>query len=63
MMKWAGYNQKEYSLIGGAYGLFIQTGVEILDGFSKEWGASPGDMTANIIGAGLAIISKPLFLG
>ncbi len=55
MMKWAGYNQKEYSLIGGAYGLFIQTGVEILDGFSKEWGASPGDMTANIIGTGLAI--------
>jgi hypothetical protein len=55
MMKWAGYTQKEYSLIGGAYGLFIQTGVEILDGFSEEWGASPGDMTANIIGAGLAI--------
>ena len=55
MMKWAGYNQKEYSLIGGAYGLFIQTGVEILDGFSKEWGASLGDMTANIIGTGMAI--------
>ena len=55
MMKWAGYSKKEYSLIGGAYGLFIQTGVEILDGFSEEWGASPGDMTANIIGAGLAM--------
>ena len=55
MMKWAGYSKKEYSLIGGAYGLFIQTGVEIFDGFSEEWGASPGDMTANIIGAGLAM--------
>ena len=60
MMKWAGYSQKEYSLIGGAYGFFIQTSVEILDGFSKEWGASPGDMTANLLGAGMAI-SQSLF--
>jgi uncharacterized protein YfiM (DUF2279 family) len=62
MMKWAGYSQKEYSLIGGAYGFFIQTSVEILDGFSKEWGASPGDMTANLLGARHGYFPKP-FLG
>lgn len=55
MMKWAGFTQKQYSIIGGSYGFFIQTGVEVLDGFSAEWGASMGDVTANTIGAGLAI--------
>lgn len=55
MMKWAGYNKKQYSLIGGAYGLFIQTGVEILDGFSAQWGASYGDMIANLVGTGMVV--------
>jgi uncharacterized protein YfiM (DUF2279 family) len=55
MMKWAGFSKKQYSIIGGSYGFFIQTGVEILDGFSAGWGASLGDMGANTFGAGLAI--------
>lgn len=55
MMKWAGYNKKQYSWIGGSYGFLIQTGVEVFDGFSSRWGASPGDMAANTFGAGLAI--------
>lgn len=55
MMKWAGYTQKQYSIIGGSYGFFIQSSVEVLDGFSAEWGASTGDVMANAIGAGLAI--------
>ncbi len=55
MMKWAGYSKKQYSLIGGSYGLFIQTGVEVFDGFSAGWGASLGDVAANAFGTGLAI--------
>ncbi len=55
MMKWAGYSKKQYSLIGGSYGFFIQTGVEVFDGFSAGWGASIGDVAANAFGAGLAI--------
>jgi len=55
MMKWAGYNKKQYSLIGGSYGFLIQTGVEVLDGFSAGWGASMGDVAANTFGTGLAI--------
>jgi uncharacterized protein YfiM (DUF2279 family) len=55
MMKWAGYSKKQYSLIGGSYGFLIQTGVEVLDGFSAGWGASMGDVAANTFGAGLAI--------
>jgi uncharacterized protein YfiM (DUF2279 family) len=55
MMKWAGYNHLQSTLIGGSYGLFIQTGVEIMDGFSEEWGFSKGDMYANIGGTALLI--------
>lgn len=55
MMKWAGYTKKQYSLIGGSYGFLVQTGVEIFDGFSAEWGASMGDVAANTFGTGLAI--------
>ncbi len=55
MLKWAGYSHRTASIIGGSYGFFIQTGIEIFDGFSKEWGASTGDIVANTLGAGLVI--------
>ncbi len=55
MMKWAGYNHRTSSIVGGAYGFFIQTGVEVLDGFSEAWGASTGDLLANALGSGLVI--------
>lgn len=55
MMKWAGFTKKQQVWIGGAYGFFIQTGVEVLDGFSKGWGASTGDIAANTIGTGMVM--------
>jgi uncharacterized protein YfiM (DUF2279 family) len=55
MMKWAGYSKKQQVFIGGAYGFFIQSGVEILDGFSDGWGASTGDIAANVIGTGMVM--------
>lgn len=58
MMKWAGFSEKQSALIGGAYGFFIQTGVEIFDGFSEAWGASLGDVAANTFGATLAITQE-----
>jgi hypothetical protein len=35
---------------GGAMALLYQTYVEVLDGFGKNWGFSPSDMAANIVG-------------
>lgn len=55
MMKWAGFSEKQSIYIGGLYGTFIQTGVEVLDGFSKGWGASYGDLLANTAGSVFAI--------
>lgn len=55
MMKWAGFSDKQSAIIGGLYGSFIQTGVEVLDGFSEGWGASTGDILANTTGSAFAI--------
>jgi hypothetical protein len=42
-------------LIGGGAGLFYLTTIEILDGFSSNWGFSGGDMLANLGGSLLAV--------
>lgn len=55
LMKWAGLPRKKAIWWGGLYGTFLQTPIEILDGYSAEWGASPGDLMANTVGSALAI--------
>ncbi len=45
-------------LIGGGAGLFYLTTIEILDGFSSNWGFSSGDMLANLGGSVFAISQK-----
>ena len=54
-LKWAGVKEKHAVWYGGSVGLFFVTTVEIFDGFSNEWGASWGDIVANVAGAGLFI--------
>lgn len=49
-MRWAGYNQKKSALIGAAAGMLFQTPIEVFDGYSQGWGASKGDMVANLSG-------------
>jgi hypothetical protein len=55
MYRWAGVKRKPAIWIGGSTGFIFLTVIEILDGFSAEWGASMGDFAANAIGAGLFI--------
>lgn len=59
-MKWAGVKDKKTYIYGGLYGIIFQTPIEILDGFSSQWGASTGDLIANTLGATL-IFSQYLF--
>ncbi|WP_458626194.1 DUF2279 domain-containing protein [Winogradskyella sp. PC D3.3] len=54
-LKWAGVNQKEQLLYGSTLGLGFLTAVEIMDGFSEEWGFSWADMAANAAGTGLHV--------
>jgi len=49
--KWTGMNDKKAILFGSLYGFIFQTPIEILDGFSSNWGASLGDIIANTLGS------------
>ena len=49
-LKWAGFSERESIIIGDAFGLLYLSSVEIMDGFSKEWGFSWGDEVANFAG-------------
>lgn len=53
LMRWSGVNPNTSILIGSLTALGYMSIIEIMDGFSAHWGFSPGDMTANIIGAAL----------
>jgi hypothetical protein len=53
--KWSGVSDKTSVWLGGASGLAFQSVIEILDGFSEEWGFSLYDMGANVVGAGLFV--------
>jgi len=61
VLKWSGVENKKAAYFGGALGLAFLSGVEVLDGFSSEWGFSWGDMAANTLGASLAISQELLF--
>lgn len=58
LMKWTGVKRKQAIWIGGLAGTLFQTPIEILDGFSAEWGASPGDLVANSFGSALVIAQE-----
>jgi hypothetical protein len=43
------------------YGICFLTAVEVLDGFSSEWGASSGDIIANASGTALFVSQELLW--
>lgn len=58
MWRWAGMERKKRIWIGGLSGAAYQTVIEILDGFSAQWGWSWGDFAANMAGSGLVIAQE-----
>ena len=52
-MRWCGVKGDASALIGGITGLAYLSMIEVLDGFSSQWGFSKGDMLANIFGTSL----------
>jgi hypothetical protein len=49
--RWSGVSEKKATWYGGLLGFAYLLNIEILDGFSSEWGFSPGDLTANTLGS------------
>ncbi len=56
--RWAGLSRKQRIWIGGLSGTAFLTVVEVLDGFSSEWGFSIGDLGADLAGSGLFIAQE-----
>lgn len=50
-----GISKKQMLIYGGISGIIFQTPIEILDGFSPDYGFSPGDMVANIAGSAIFV--------
>ena len=50
-----GISRKQGIWLGGMSGAAYQTVIEVLDGFSAEWGWSWADFAANIAGSGLLV--------
>ena len=51
MLKWSNVDEKRAVLFGGGLGWVYLSSIEIFDGYSKNWGFSLGDFTANTVGA------------
>lgn len=54
-LKWSGVKEKKAIWYGGLYGSAFLLTIEILDGFSAEWGFSTGDFVANSLGSAMFI--------
>jgi hypothetical protein len=61
MLQWSGASQKEQLIYGSTLGLGFLTVVEVFDGFSEEWGASTGDIVANVTGTALYVTQELLW--
>lgn len=55
MWRWTGINRNKRIWLGGLSGAAYQTIIEVLDGFSTQWGWSWGDFGANLLGSGMLI--------
>ncbi len=55
VLNWSGVSKKDQLIYGSTLGLGFLTAVEVLDGFSQEWGFSWIDMAANTAGTSLYV--------
>lgn len=58
MWRWTGVNRKKRIWLGGMSGAAYQTVIEVLDGFSTQWGWSWTDFGANLLGSGILVAQE-----
>ncbi len=61
LLNWSGVSKKDELIYGATFGFGFLTAVEVLDGFSSEWGFSWGDVGANALGTGIYISQELLW--
>lgn len=55
VLNWSGVSKRDQLIYGATLGFGFLTTVEILDGFSQEWGFSWGDVASDAAGTGLYV--------
>lgn len=56
--KWTGLSDNKSILVGAICGSLFQTTIEVMDGFSSQWGFSIYDMGANVTGIGIYALQQ-----
>ncbi len=60
-LKWSGASRKSQLIYGSTLGLAFLSAVEVFDGYSSNWGASLGDVAANVSGTALYVSQELLW--
>ena len=60
-LNWSGASKKNQLIYGASLGFVFLTAVEVMDGFSEEWGASMGDVLANASGTVLYVSQEVIW--
>lgn len=61
LFRYAGLNSKKAMWFGSGFSLIYLSTVEVLDGFSDKWGASYGDILANVAGTSLFVAQQSIW--
>ena len=61
MLKWSGVKKDKALWYGATLGSFYLLSMEVLDGFSTDWGFSWGDILANTAGTAMYIAQEKLW--
>lgn len=54
-LQWSGVSRKNQLIFGSTLGFVFLSAVEVMDGYSSNWGASVGDIAANATGTALNV--------
>ncbi len=60
-LQWGGVSGRESLLYGASAGFIFLSAIEVLDGYSANWGASAGDLAANATGTALFVFQELLW--
>jgi hypothetical protein len=60
-LQWSGVSKKKQLIYGSTLGFAFLSAVEVLDGYSSNWGASLGDVAANASGTALYVSQELLW--
>ena len=60
-LEWSGVSRKNQLIYGSTLGFVFLSAVEVMDGYSSNWGASWGDVAANASGTALYVSQELLW--